>query len=89
MYLEKVYLVFFKKNRQAIIWNEGDSNGLPILIYVAREKRHEHNHHYKAGAMNVLVTKCFECNYYDIQILWNTLASHFNINFFIGQEFPE
>ncbi|KAM5580594.1 cellulose synthase-like protein H1 [Rosa sericea] len=30
------------------------SNGLPHLVYVAREKRPNHPHHYKAGAMNVL-----------------------------------
>ncbi|PQQ01309.1 cellulose synthase-like protein H1 isoform X3 [Prunus yedoensis var. nudiflora] len=30
------------------------SNGLPHLVYVAREKRPNHSHHYKAGAMNAL-----------------------------------
>ncbi|KAF2292238.1 hypothetical protein GH714_017923 [Hevea brasiliensis] len=39
-----------------IIWEnkEGLSDGLPRLIYVSREKRLKHPHHYKAGAMNVL-----------------------------------
>ncbi|XP_057457596.1 cellulose synthase-like protein H1 isoform X2 [Lotus japonicus] len=29
-------------------------DGIPHLIYISREKRPEHPHHYKAGAMNVL-----------------------------------
>ncbi|MED6182627.1 hypothetical protein PIB30_030366 [Stylosanthes scabra] len=39
-----------------VIWEnkEGVSNGVPHLIYISREKRPEHPHHYKAGAMNVL-----------------------------------
>ncbi|KDP24850.1 hypothetical protein JCGZ_24444 [Jatropha curcas] len=39
-----------------IMWEnkEGLSNGLAHLIYVSREKRPNHPHHYKAGAMNVL-----------------------------------
>ncbi|KAL9457494.1 hypothetical protein AB3S75_006525 [Citrus x aurantiifolia] len=39
-----------------VIWeNKEDlSNGLPHLIYISREKRPKHPHHYKAGAMNVL-----------------------------------
>ncbi|KAE8075652.1 hypothetical protein FH972_014346 [Carpinus fangiana] len=48
-----------RKNHPTIIkvmWEnkEGLSNGLPHLVYVSREKRHKHPHHYKAGAMNVL-----------------------------------
>ncbi|XP_028797092.1 cellulose synthase-like protein H1 [Neltuma alba] len=41
---------------QVIIWEnkEGQSDGLPNLIYVSREKRSQHHHHHKAGAMNVL-----------------------------------
>ncbi|PRQ52739.1 putative cellulose synthase (UDP-forming) [Rosa chinensis] len=40
-----------------VIWENKQrlSNGLPHLVYVAREKRLNHPHHYKAGAMNVLV----------------------------------
>lgn len=34
---------------------EGVSDGVPHLIYISREKRPKHPHHYKAGAMNVLV----------------------------------
>ncbi|KAL9682163.1 hypothetical protein QQ045_013956 [Rhodiola kirilowii] len=34
--------------------NKGVLDGLPHLIYVVREKRPMHPHHYKAGAMNVL-----------------------------------
>ncbi|KAG8640606.1 cellulose synthase-like protein H1 isoform X4 [Manihot esculenta] len=39
-----------------IIWEnkECDSHGMPHLIYVSREKRLKHPHHYKAGAMNIL-----------------------------------
>ncbi|KAI9094240.1 hypothetical protein K1719_026822 [Acacia pycnantha] len=33
---------------------EGQSDGLPHLVYISREKRPEHPHNYKAGAMNVL-----------------------------------
>ncbi|KAI9107611.1 hypothetical protein K1719_021274 [Acacia pycnantha] len=41
---------------KVIIWEneEGQSDGLPHLIYVSREKRPQHPHHHKAGAMNVL-----------------------------------
>jgi hypothetical protein len=34
---------------------KGLSDELPYLVYVSREKRHKHPHHYKAGALNVLV----------------------------------
>jgi len=34
-----------------------EKDGIPQLIYVAREKRPKNPHHFKAGAMNVLV--CF------------------------------
>ncbi|XP_061375276.1 cellulose synthase-like protein B4 isoform X2 [Gastrolobium bilobum] len=39
-----------------VLWEnkEGLSDGLPHLIYISREKRPQHPHHYKAGAMNVL-----------------------------------
>ncbi|KAL2331854.1 hypothetical protein Fmac_019435 [Flemingia macrophylla] len=39
-----------------VIWEnrEGLSDELPHLIYVSREKKPTHPHHYKAGAMNVL-----------------------------------
>nr|XP_028952951.1 cellulose synthase-like protein H1 isoform X4 [Malus domestica] len=39
-----------------VIWDakERISNGLPHLVYVTREKRPNHSHHYKAGAMNAL-----------------------------------
>ncbi|KAI9107631.1 hypothetical protein K1719_021294 [Acacia pycnantha] len=41
---------------KVIIWEneEGQSDGLPHLIYVSREKRPQHPHYHKAGAMNVL-----------------------------------
>lgn len=39
-----------------VIWEnkEGVVDGLPHLIYISREKRPNHPHNYKAGAMNVL-----------------------------------
>ncbi|XP_004287961.1 PREDICTED: cellulose synthase-like protein H1-like [Fragaria vesca subsp. vesca] len=39
-----------------VIWENKQrlSDGLPHLVYVAREKRPNYPHHYKAGAMNVL-----------------------------------
>ncbi|QHO56162.1 hypothetical protein HN873_007364 [Arachis hypogaea] len=39
-----------------IIWEnkEKHSEGLPHLIYISREKKPKHPHHYKAGAMNAL-----------------------------------
>lgn len=32
-----------------------DQENIPLLVYVAREKRPSHPHHFKAGAVNVLV----------------------------------
>ncbi|KAL8142783.1 hypothetical protein V2J09_015815 [Rumex salicifolius] len=32
-----------------------DYSGIPLLVYVAREKRPSHPHHFKAGALNVLL----------------------------------
>ncbi|KAJ0052396.1 hypothetical protein Pint_01997 [Pistacia integerrima] len=39
-----------------VLWEnkEGLPDAVPHLIYISREKRPEHQHHYKAGAMNVL-----------------------------------
>ncbi|XP_044466004.1 cellulose synthase-like protein B4 [Mangifera indica] len=39
-----------------VLWENKDglSDGVPHLIYISREKRSKHPHHYKAGAMNVL-----------------------------------
>ncbi|KAI4322516.1 hypothetical protein L6164_022202 [Bauhinia variegata] len=39
-----------------VIWEnkESDTDDLPHLIYISREKRPKHPHHFKAGAMNVL-----------------------------------
>ncbi|KAL7218916.1 hypothetical protein ACSBR2_012059 [Camellia fascicularis] len=39
-----------------VIWEnkEGVSNGVPHVIYISREKRPKHPHHFKAGAMNIL-----------------------------------
>ncbi|XP_058072599.1 cellulose synthase-like protein H1 [Magnolia sinica] len=39
-----------------VIWEKKEKipNGIPHLVYVAREKRPKQPHHYKAGAMNVL-----------------------------------
>jgi hypothetical protein len=35
--------------------NEAAGDGIPRLIYVSREKSPTQHHHFKAGAMNVLV----------------------------------
>ncbi|KAL8142778.1 hypothetical protein V2J09_015810 [Rumex salicifolius] len=35
--------------------NPDHSGGIPLLVYVAREKRLFHPHHFKAGALNVLL----------------------------------
>ncbi|KAG1363762.1 cellulose synthase-like protein E6 [Cocos nucifera] len=32
-----------------------DGNALPTLVYMAREKRPQHHHHFKAGALNALI----------------------------------
>jgi hypothetical protein len=32
-----------------------EANEMPLLVYVSREKRPSHPHHFKAGALNVLV----------------------------------
>lgn len=32
---------------------------IPLLVYVSREKRPHQPHHFKAGALNVLVSLCF------------------------------
>ncbi|KAE9457910.1 hypothetical protein C3L33_10203, partial [Rhododendron williamsianum] len=41
-----------RENKEA-----GNANGVvPHLVYISREKRPKHPHHFKAGAMNVLVT---------------------------------
>jgi hypothetical protein len=32
-----------------------DQAKIPLLVYVSREKRPSHPHHFKAGALNVLV----------------------------------
>ncbi|XP_019193754.1 PREDICTED: cellulose synthase-like protein H1 [Ipomoea nil] len=41
-----------------VIWENKEDidngDGVPHLIYISREKRPKHPHHYKAGAMNVL-----------------------------------
>jgi hypothetical protein len=44
-----------------VLWDnaakEGDDagNGIPSLVYISREKSPRQHHHFKAGAMNVLV----------------------------------
>ncbi|KAI6694153.1 hypothetical protein NL676_021863 [Syzygium grande] len=34
---------------------QADQQNMPLLVYVAREKRPSHHHHFKAGALNVLL----------------------------------
>lgn len=50
-----------------VIWEnkEGVVDGLPHLIYISREKRPNHPHNYKAGAMNVLVRYLIKYFYYE------------------------
>ncbi|CAH9089289.1 unnamed protein product [Cuscuta europaea] len=60
------FLAFAKIERRdhspiiKVIWenkeahNVHDEDGVPSIIYISREKRPKHPHHYKAGAMNVL-----------------------------------
>ncbi|KAK3121719.1 hypothetical protein QOZ80_8BG0659630 [Eleusine coracana subsp. coracana] len=48
-----VQIMIKGKDRDAVVDNEG--NVLPTLVYVAREKRPQYRHHFKAGAMNVLI----------------------------------
>ncbi|KAL2469763.1 Cellulose synthase-like protein G1 [Abeliophyllum distichum] len=38
---------------------DSDETEMPLLVYVAREKRPSHPHHFKAGALNVLVYYSF------------------------------
>ncbi|CAL0333934.1 unnamed protein product [Lupinus luteus] len=60
--LDGEFAVFSNSDRKnhptiiRVIWdkNEGLFDGLPHLIYISREKRSNHPHHFKAGAMNVL-----------------------------------
>jgi hypothetical protein len=40
------------KDRGAV---DNDGNVLPTLVYMAREKRPQYHHNFKAGAMNALV----------------------------------
>jgi hypothetical protein len=40
------------KDRDAV---DNDGNVLPTLVYMAREKRPQYHHNFKAGAMNALV----------------------------------
>ena len=53
-------------------------DGLPHLIYVSREKCPKYPHHYKAGALNVLVNNflelvlfilCLVSNYFSLVVL--------------------
>lgn len=38
-------------------WDSEKDEEMPLLVYVAREKRPSHKHNFKAGALNVLVIK--------------------------------
>ncbi|KAK3123432.1 hypothetical protein QOZ80_8AG0630840 [Eleusine coracana subsp. coracana] len=48
-----VQIMINGKDRNAVVDNDG--NVLPTLVYVAREKRPQYRHHFKAGAMNALI----------------------------------
>ncbi|XP_052167114.1 cellulose synthase-like protein E1 [Oryza glaberrima] len=47
-----VQILIDGKNRNAI---DDDRNVLPTLVYVAREKRPQYHHNFKAGALNALI----------------------------------
>ena len=40
---------------QETIIDDVDDVKMPLLVYVSREKKPSHPHHFKAGALNVLV----------------------------------
>lgn len=50
-----------------------DGCGLPTLVYLAREKRPQHPHHFKAGAMNALVTNLSACTHILFVRFWSRL----------------
>lgn len=44
-----------------------EARNMPLLVYVSREKRPSHPHHFKAGALNALVctSTLFDLPYID------------------------
>jgi len=44
-----------------VVWENkggvGDEKEVPHIVYISREKRPNYLHHYKAGAMNFLVSE--------------------------------
>ncbi|KAJ9560961.1 hypothetical protein OSB04_006121 [Centaurea solstitialis] len=62
-----VFADVYRSNHPTIIKvvsenKEGTPNELPHVIYISREKNSKHHHHYKAGAMNVLVSTSLRGN---------------------------
>lgn len=59
-----------------VIWENEESLavGVPHLIYISREKRPKHQHHFKAGAMNVLVINYLI--YYKSKIIITSMYKH-------------
>lgn len=54
--VEEICLIRIVLNLKVIWENKrGIADEMPHLVYISREKRPTHPHHYKAGAMNVLV----------------------------------
>lgn len=55
-------LLLYENNKKRNDWqviqdstNDVEQVELPLLVYVSREKRPSRPHHFKAGALNVLV----------------------------------
>ncbi|XP_006647822.2 cellulose synthase-like protein E2 [Oryza brachyantha] len=47
-----VQILIDGNNKKAV---DTDGNALPTLVYMAREKRHQEQHHFKAGSLNALI----------------------------------
>ncbi|XP_068340406.1 cellulose synthase-like protein E1 [Pyrus communis] len=74
-------------NADAIQANEAKNK--PLLIYVSREKRPSQPHHFKAGALNVLVCMHLSfCNFFTIyvSILSNILLPYMCITYILNSD---
>ncbi|CAA3007634.1 cellulose synthase G2, partial [Olea europaea subsp. europaea] len=63
---------------------DSDKTEMPLLVYVSREKRPFHPHHFKAEALNVLVYNCFSRRIHIILfalvLLENQIRSKYKLN---------
>lgn len=54
------FLFGFNKFQILVDGKEESTKAIPTLVYLSREKRPQHHHNFKAGAMNALViVSCF------------------------------